>query len=227
MKELTSKAIAKMIDHSLLQPNMTRGEIDEGCQIALKYDTASVCVRGYDVAYCAKKLQGSDVLVSVVTGFPHGNSTIESKVYETEKVIDDGATEIDTVIPIGLVLSGEYDYMKKEISEILNACNKKNAVLKVIFENHYLSKDQIIQCSKICDDLNVHFVKTSTGYAPTGAIKEDIEIMRKYCKDSIEIKAAGGIRTLTDFIDFYHVGATRQGTRSTESIIREAIEKGM
>ncbi len=227
MKELTSKTIAKMIDHSLLQPNMTRQEIDEGCEIAIKYHTASVCVRGYDVAYCAKKLQGTDILVSVVTGFPHGNSSIESKVFETERAIDDGATEIDTVIPIGLVLSGEYDYMKKEIYEILNACIKKNAILKVIFENHYLNKDQIIQCSKICDDLNVHFVKTSTGYAPTGAVKEDIEIMRKYCKDSIEIKAAGGIRTLTDFINCYNAGAARQGTRSTVAIIEEAIEKGM
>lgn len=227
MKNLTSKHIAKMIDHSLLRPDMTRAEIDEGCEIALKYNTASVCVRGYDVKYCAEKLQGSDVLISAVTGFPHGNSTTESKVFETEKAIDNGATEIDVVMPIGLVLSGEYDYMKKEISEVLNVCVKRNAILKVIFENHYLTKEQLIECCKICDSLNVDFVKTSTGYAPSGATVEDIKIMREYCKDSIEIKAAGGIRTLDQFIELYEAGATRQGTRATAQIIAEAIKRGM
>ncbi|NTW71802.1 MAG: deoxyribose-phosphate aldolase [Eubacteriaceae bacterium] len=227
MKTLKAADIAKMIDHSLLQPQMTRDEIDEGCEIAAKYSTASVCVRGYDVEYCAKKLQGTDVFVSAVIGFPHGNSIIESKVFETNVTIDAGAKEIDMVIPIGLVLSGEYDYMKREVAAILDACVKKDAILKVIFENAYLTKEQLIECCKICDSLDVHFVKTSTGYAPSGATVEDIATMRKYCKDSIEIKAAGGIRTLDQFIDLYNAGATRQGTRSTAEIIEEAIKRGM
>lgn len=227
MKTLKAAEIAKMIDHSLLQPQMDRAEIDEGCEIALKYNTASVCVRGYDVEYCAKKLQGSDVFVSAVIGFPHGNGTLESKVFETEMTIDAGAKEIDMVIPIGLVRSGEYDYMKKETAAILEACNKKNAILKVIFENAYLTQEQLIECCKICDDLDVHFVKTSTGYAPSGATVEDIATMRKYCKDTIEIKAAGGIRDLDQFIALYNAGATRQGTRSTAEIVEDAIKRGM
>lgn len=227
MKTLKANEIAKMIDHSLLQPQMTREEIDEGCDIAVKFNTASVCVRGYDVSYCAKRLQGSDVFVSAVIGFPHGNGTLASKVFETSDTIDEGAKEIDMVVPIGLVRSGEFDYAKREIAEILNACVKKNAILKVIFENSYLTKDEIAELSKICDELDVHFVKTSTGYAPTGATVEDIALMRKICKPSIEIKAAGGIRTLDQFIDFYNAGATRQGTRSTAEIIEEAIKRGM
>lgn len=121
----TIKEIAKMIDHSLLQPNMTRKDIDEGCDIAMKYGTKTVCVRGYDVEYSVKRLEGSDVEVSVVTGFPHGNSPTKSKLFEVEEAIDNGATEIDTVIPIGLLMSGEYDYVKKEIDEILKFAIKE------------------------------------------------------------------------------------------------------
>lgn len=224
--DLTVKQIAKMIDHSLLQPNMTRRDIDKGCDIAVKYETKTVCVRGYDVAYSLKRLKGSDVEISVVTGFPHGNSTIKSKIYEIEEALGNGAIEIDTVIPIGLFLSGEYDYVKKEIGEILQVCNKYNALLKVIFENHYLTSEQIVKCCQICDDLDVHFVKTSTGYAPSGANVEDLKIMRKYCKDNIQIKAAGGIRNLDQFLEYYNIGVSRQGTRSTVAIIEDAIKRG-
>ena len=122
MSNLTVKEIAKMIDHSLLQPQMTRAEIDEGCEIAMKYQTASVCVRGYDVKYCAKKLEGTDVMVCVVTGFPHGNSTTAAKVFESQDAIANGAEEVDVVIPIGLVRSGMYDYMKEELEAVHNVC---------------------------------------------------------------------------------------------------------
>lgn len=227
MEKLTVEKIAKMIDHSLLQPQMTRDDIDEGCEIAAKYNTASVCVRGYDVSYCAEKLKGTDVKVCVVTGFPHGNSTTASKVFESEDAIANGADEVDVVIPIGLVRSGMYDYMKDELAAVHNVCSKKGVPLKVIFENAFLTKEEIAACSKICDELNIEFVKTSTGYAPTGALAEDLSIMRKNVKDSIEIKAAGGIRTLDQLIEFYEIGVTRFGTRSTAEIIAEAVERGL
>ncbi|MDR3551727.1 MAG: deoxyribose-phosphate aldolase [Clostridia bacterium] len=216
-----------MIDHSLLQPQMTRDEIEEGCSIAEAYHTASVCVRGYDVEYCAKRLQGTDVMVSAVTGFPHGNCTIDDKVYESEKAIANGANEIDMVMAIGMVRSGEYDYESREVEAVLNVCRKHNAALKVIFENAYLSSTQIVACCRICDALNVDFVKTSTGYAPSGAKLEDVRLMRASVKPTIQIKAAGGIRTLDEFLEFFNAGVTRQGTRSTEAIVKEAVRRGM
>ena len=227
MTDLTAKAIAKMIDHSLLQPQMTRAEIDEGCEIAKKYNTATVCVKGYDAAYCARKLEGTDVLVCVVTGFPHGNSTTAAKVFESEDAIANGAREVDVVIPIGLVRSGMFDYMKEELTAVQKVCARSSVPLKVIFENAYLSKEEIAQCAQVCDALDVAFVKTSTGYAPSGASTEDVKIMRKNVKDSIQIKAAGGIRTLDQLLELYELGVTRFGTRSTAEIMAEAIKRGL
>lgn len=223
----STKEIAKMIDHALLLPQMTRAEIDEGCEIALKYDTASVCVRGYDVEYCAKKLEGSKVLVCVVTGFPHGNSTIASKVFETEEAISKGAGEVDVVIPVGLVKSGMYDYMRLEVEAVNNVCIKNDVPLKVIFENAYLDKDEIIKCCRICDDLNVAFIKTSTGFASSGAVAEDIKTMRENVKPSVQIKAAGGIRSLDQLLLFYEMGVTRFGSSSTVKILEEALGRGL
>jgi deoxyribose-phosphate aldolase len=227
MTELTAKAIAKMIDHSLLQPQMTRAEIDEGCGIAEKYDTASVCVRGYDVAYCARKLEGTGVLVCVVTGFPHGNSTTAAKVFESEDAIANGAGEVDVVLPIGLVRSGMYDYAREELTAVGKVCAKHGVPLKVIFENAYLSREEIARCAQICDALDVAFVKTSTGYAPSGAKAEDVKLMRENAKASVRIKAAGGIRTLDQLLELYALGVTRFGTRSTAEIMAEAVKRGL
>lgn len=226
MQKLTTAQIAKMIDHSLLQPQLTRKDIDEGCEIALHYHTASVCVRGYDVAYCAKKLMGTDVKVAAVVGFPHGNSTIATKVFETQDAIENGAQEIDVVMPIGLVRSGMYEYLKEELEAIHNVCLKKDVVLKVIFENAYLSREEIAKCSQICDFMGIEFIKTSTGYAPSGATEEDIMIMRENVK-RIKIKAAGGIRTLDQLLKYYNLGVERFGTRSTVEILEEAKKRGM
>jgi len=227
MAALSAKTIAKMIDHSLLQPQMTRAEIDEGCEIALKYETASVCVRGYDVAYCARKLEGTSVLVCVVVGFPHGNSTTAVKVFETEDAIVNGAREVDVVIPIGLVRSGMFDCMKEELEAVQRVCANNKVPLKVIFEIAYLSKAEIARCAQVCSELDVAFVKTSTGYAPSGATAEDVKIMRENIKDSIQIKAAGGIRTLDQLLELYDLGVTRFGTRSTADIMAEAVKRGL
>ena len=227
MEKLSSAQIAKMIDHALLKPQMNRNEVEVGCKVALKYNTASVCVKPNDVAFCAKIMQGSDVGVGTVISFPHGNSKTNVKLLETETAIKDGAVEIDMVMPIGLVRSGEFAYVQKEVDAMLNLCHKNNALLKVIFENCYLSEGEIILCCEICSDVGVDYVKTSTGFGTYGARVEDLKLMRKYTAPYIKIKASGGIRTLDSFLENYEAGADRQGASSTEAIVEEAIKRGL
>ena len=222
---LTAKDIAGMIDHSLLRPDMTRDEVIKECEIARKYNVKTVCVRPYDVQLCREQLQGSDVEISVVVGFPHGNSKTVVKFYEAEKAIQDGARELDVVLPLGKVKSGEFDYVTEEVRALVELSRHNGAILKVIFENHYLTDKEIIKCCEICSDLEVDFVKTSTGYAPEGAKIEHVKLMRKSSGPHVSVKAAGGIRTLDEFIGFYQAGATRQGTRSPRAIIEEALRR--
>ena len=196
MGQLTANQVAGMMDISLLQPQFSRAEIDLLIDQAIKYKMASVCAKGYDVAYCAKRLQGTGVKVGGSAAFPHGNSTTKVKVFEAIDNIENGAVELDTVLPIGLVRSGMYDYATKELAEIAEVCHKRNTILKVIFENYFLTDDEIKKCCEICNAAGVDFVKTSTGYTPTGAKLEQVKIMRKYANPGIQVKAAGGIRTL-------------------------------
>lgn len=226
MKKLTAFDVAKMIDHAILKPDATRADAQEGCDIARKYHTASVCVKPNDVAFCAKILQGSDVLVGTVTGFPHGNSVSNAKLFEADIAIKEGAKEIDMVLPIGLVRSGENVYVKKEVEMMKNLCHKHDALLKIIFETCYLTKEQIILCCKICSDVGVDFVKTSTGFGTYGARAEDVKLMRQNTPEYIQVKASGGIRTLDDFLAMYKAGATRMGASATEAIVEEAIARG-
>lgn len=225
MTQLTVRQIAKLIDHSLLQPQMTRDDIVQGCDVAVKYQAATVCVRGYDVAFCAERLKGTGVEVSVVTGFPHGNSTIASKVFETRDAVANGADEIDVVVAIGLVRSGMWDYITDEIRQVHQACGDKP--LKVIFENAYLTAEEIAKLTEICNEIGTAFVKTSTGYAPSGAVMEDIVVMKSGSKPEMEIKAAGGVRTLDQLLEMYDAGVTRFGTRSTADILAEAESRGL
>lgn len=224
MTQMTVRQVAGLIDHSLLQPQMTRADIDEGCEIAVKYGAATVCVKGYDTAYCAEKLAGTGVGIATVTGFPHGDSTIASKVFETKDAIAKGATEIDVVIAIGLARSGMWDYIADEIRQVNDAC--AGVPLKVIFENAYLTKEEIVKLCEICAEIGVAFVKTSTGYAPSGATMEDLKLMRENSPEGVEVKAAGGVRNLDDLITMYEMGITRFGTRSTAEIVAEAEARG-
>ncbi len=226
MSQITSAQIAGMMDISLLQPQFTRDDIDKLIDEAIRYKMASVCAKGYDVAYCAKRLQGSGVKVGGSAAFPHGNSTTKVKVLEAMENIDDGAEELDTVLPIGLVRSGMYDYAKQELDAIVEACHKRNVIVKVIFENHFLTQEEIIKCCEIANAVGIDFVKTSTGYTPTGAKLEDCVLMRKHCNPNIQVKAAGGIRTLEDFMAYYEAGVTRQGTRAATEIVDEAVRRG-
>ncbi len=229
----TLKDIAKMIDHSLLHPTLTDAELTEGCQLALKYDVAAVCIKPYFVKECAEILKDSDVKVCSVIGFPAGNGTIQAKVYETRLACKDGATEIDMVVNCGKVLGEDWRYVKKEINAINKECLKHGAVLKVIFENDFLPKDNYkIKLCKICSTVGVAFVKTSTGYGYVkqangdynykGATEHDLILMRKYSAPEVQLKAAGGVRTLDGLLRVREIGCSRLGASATAAIMEEA-----
>ena len=225
-----------MIDHSLLAPALTDEELKQDCELAKKYNVASVCVKPYAVKLAAECVEGSDVLVSTVVGFPHGNSTIAVKVFETEQAIQDRAVEVDVVVNLGKVLGEDWDYVEREIRAIVDATNKNNVVLKVIFENDLLPDDKYkIKLCEICSELKVDFVKTSTGYnyvkgpegtySYKGATDHDLRLMREHSAPGVQVKAAGGVGSLDAILRVKEIGITRVGTRQTESIINAAREK--
>jgi deoxyribose-phosphate aldolase len=233
---VTVKELAKMIDHSLLHPMMTDDILKRECEVAKKYDVASVCIKPYAVINAVEWLKGSHVVVGTVIGFPHGNSTIEVKVKETEQAIIDGAKEIDMVVNIGKVLGEDWDYIEKEISAINAATVSRGAILKVIFENDYLPEDKFkIKLCEICSKIKVAFVKTSTGYgfvkgcdgkySYQGATEHDLKLMRKYSAPEVQVKAAGGVRTLDDLLKVRELGVTRVGATATIAILEEAKQR--
>jgi deoxyribose-phosphate aldolase len=196
----TLAQVAKTIDHALLRPDMSRDEVAEGCAVALKYDVASVCCKPADVAFCAEILRGSDVHVGTVVGFPHGNSATATKVFETKQVVADGATEIDVVINIGWMKSGMNDEVRDEIAAVVEAAQGNQ--VKVILENAYLTKEEIVKACQLCEAAGADYVKTSTGFAPTGAILEDVELMRASVSSKVEVKSAGGVKSLDMLLSF-------------------------
>lgn len=234
---VTLQQIAKMIDHSLLHPTMTDADIQKGLEIAKKYNVATACIKPYSIPMAKEALAGTDVLVCPVIGFPHGNSTTEVKVYEATKAAVAGGKEIDMVINIGKALSGDWDYVAYEIKQVNDAVTTHDAVLKVIFENDYLSDEHIIQLCRICSDIGVAFVKTSTGYgfvkqpngmySYAGATVRHLKLMREHCKPEVQIKAAGGVRTLDDLLHVMTLGVTRIGATATANIMEEAIARGI
>jgi deoxyribose-phosphate aldolase len=227
--------LAKMIDHSLLHPTMTDEDLEKGCKVALEYGTASVCIKPYAVSKCAEWLKGSKVLVCTVVGFPHGSHTTSIKVAETRQACEDGATEIDMVVNIGKVLSGDWTYVEGEIRQINDEAKKHGAILKVIFENDYLQDSHKIRLCQICSSIPVAFVKTSTGYGYTkgedgkfstkGATVEDCRLMLANVGPGVEVKAAGGVRTLDELLRMRELGVTRIGATATAVILEEAKKR--
>jgi deoxyribose-phosphate aldolase len=225
-----------MIDHSLLHPTLTDEAMIKGCQLALKYDVATACVKPYAVRMAGDVLAGSDVGVCAVVGFPHGNGTVSIKVKETVEAIGDGATEIDVVVNIGKVLGGDWEYVSNEIAAVNRATVDGGAILKVIFENDYLEDRHIIKLCEIGTLHAVAFIKTSTGYgfvkqangmySYTGATDHHLKLMREHCPPSVGVKAAGGVRTLDDLLRVRNLGVSRIGATATESILEEARERG-
>jgi deoxyribose-phosphate aldolase len=233
---LTLKDLSKTIDHSLLHPTLTDAEILAGCQIARRYDVATVCVKPYTVTMCNDSLQGCSVEVCSVIGFPHGNNTTQIKVAETEQAIRDGAAEIDMVINLGKALGGDWNFVLAEIDAVNQACVKNGAILKVIFETDYLQDEHIIKLCQICSELKVAFVKTSSGYGFVkqpgggynykGATEHVLALMRQYSAPEVQIKAAGGVRNLDQLLKVLELGATRCGATATETILEEAKKRG-
>jgi deoxyribose-phosphate aldolase len=224
--------LAKMIDHSLLHPTMTDKELEEGCAIAKKYGVASVCTKPYYVRRAAELLRGSGVLVGAVIGFPHGNSTTESKRYETELACRDGAVEIDMVINIGKALSGDWSYVEQDIRAVCEQAHKQGAIVKVIFENDFLPSDEIkIKLCEISERAGADYVKTSTGYGFVkqkdgtynykGATEHDLKLMRAHCSPKVKVKAAGGVRDLDGLIRVRELGAERCGASATVAMLDE------
>ena len=235
MSQPTVFELAQMIDHSLLHPTMTDADLIAGCALARRYKAATVCIKPYYVPQAVKLLAGSDTKVCTVIGFPHGNSHVSIKVMEAELAAADGAPEIDMVVNIGKVLGGDWTYVEREIRLINDAVVNRGAILKVIFENDYLKNDHIIKLCQICSNLEVAFVKTSTGYGFVkqkdgsynykGATDEHLQLMRGYSKPTVQIKAAGGVRTLDDLIKVRGLGTSRIGATATATIIDDAISR--
>ena len=215
--------VAKTIDHSTLGPAMTLDEVRAGCEIALKYDVASVCCKPADVKFVSEILKGSDVLVGTVVGFPHGSSTMETKVFETKQAVADGAVEIDVVINIGHLKSGKTQEVQDEISAVVKAANGNQ--VKVILENAYLTDEEKVIACKLVEAAGADYVKTSTGFAPTGATLADVKLMRATCSAKVKVKSAGGVKTLDQLLEFMDAGIDRSGSSSTATILDEFISK--
>lgn len=224
-KQLKVRDIAKMIDHSLLRPDMTIAEIREGCRIAKTYDVATVCVKPSEMDICIEELKGTDVLVTTVIGFPHGGSTTAVKVFEATEAIQAGAAELDMVLNIGRLVSGDFAYVEKDIRAVVAVAHARGIIVKVILENAYLSDDLKEVACRICDKAGADFVKTSTGYAKSGATIPDLQLMRKSCSSRVRVKAAGGVRTLDNALAVRAVGTARFGATATKVILDEAAQR--
>jgi len=236
----TVEELAKMIDHSLLHPTMTDAELEAGCRLAAEYKVASVCIKPYFVARAVELLHGSGVLVGAVIGFPHGNSCTESKRYETELACRDGAAEIDMVINVGKALSGDWDYVQRDVQAVCDEAHRHGAKVKVIFENDYLthggaglsSDDFKRRLCELCERAGADWVKTSSGYGFVkqadgsynyqGATEHDLALMRASVSPRVQVKAAGGVRDLAGLIKVRDLGATRCGATATAAMLDEA-----
>lgn len=238
MKEsITLNGLAKMIDHSLLHPSMTDEDIVKGCKLAKRYNVATACIKPYCVSMVKELLADSEVGVCPVIAFPHGNSVPSIKVKEAEEAVLAGGEEIDMVVNIAKVLSGDWNYVSEEIKSVNDAVTANHAILKVIFENDYLQDEHIIRLCEICSKHQVAFIKTSSGYgfvkqdngmySYRGATDHHLKLMRKHASASVQIKAAGGIRTIDDLMRVRELGVTRVGATSTETILEEARQRGI
>jgi deoxyribose-phosphate aldolase len=214
-------AIAKMIDHSLLNPTLTVDELEAGCRLALDYDVASVCIMPYYLKRCAKILSGSTVRASTTIGFPHGGHTTAIKLAETRQALADGGEELDMVVNISKVLSGDWAYVREDVRAVTDATRQAGQKVKVIFENCYLDDQQKIALCEICGELNADWVKTSTGYGTGGATMEDLALMRRHSPPHVQVKAAGGVRDLDKLLEVRALGVTRVGASRTREMLEE------
>jgi len=219
------EAIAKMIDHSLLNPSLTARELEEGCTLAAQYEVASVCILPYYLARCAELLAGTTVNPSTTIGFPHGGHTTAIKLAESRQALEDGGKELDVVINISKARSGDWQYVRDELEQLTECTHAGGARIKVIFENAYLDDESKIRLCEICGEIGADWVKTSTGYAPSGATLPDLELMRKYSPPSVQVKAAGGIRDLDALLTVRAIGVSRVGATRTETMLEDCRKR--
>ncbi len=219
--ELTYLDVAKMIDHSLLNPTLTEEALEKGIRLARAYDTGSVCIMPYALKRCAELLKGSTVKASTTIGFPHGGHTTAIKLAETEQALADGGEELDMVVNISKVLSGDWAYVEADIRVVVEAAHAAGQKVKVIFENCYLNEEQKIRLCQICSGLGADWVKTSTGYGTSGATDDDLRLMRAHSAPGVQVKAAGGIRDLDALLRVRAIGVTRVGATATAVILDE------
>lgn len=224
VNDVTYEQLAGTIDHSLLKPELTIGQVLEGCDLAARYRVASVCVRPADVALAVERLSGTRVAAGTVVAFPHGSSTTAAKAREAELAMADGAVELDMVINIGWLLSGRYGEVEADIKAVVGAAGG-NALVKVILENAYLDRDQKIAGCRLAESAGADFVKTSTGYAPSGATIEDLRLMRQTVSPRVQVKAAHGIRTLDALLAVIEAGATRCGATQTAAMLEDYLAR--
>jgi deoxyribose-phosphate aldolase len=218
---VTYHAIARMLDHSLLQPTLTDAELDRGCRLAAAYGAATVCIKPYYVRRCAELLAGSSTRPGTTVGFPHGGHATRIKVLEAQQALADGAVELDMVVNIGKVRSGDWPYVRQDIQEVCDAAHAGGGLVKVIFENCFLSDEQKIRLCEICGELRADFVKTSTGYGEGGATLDDLRLMRRHAPPHVQVKAAGGVRTYDALLEVRELGVTRVGATRTAEILDE------
>lgn len=221
----TLEQVAKTIDHSILKPDFTYADVEAGAKLALEFNTASYCIRPMDVAAAAKALAGSTVNVCTVIGFPHGSATSATKVFETNDAIQNGANEIDMVINVSALLSGDFEYVEKDIRGVVEVAHAKGASVKVIFETVYLSDEQIVKACELTENAGADYVKTSTGFASEGATTHNVALMKKTVGDRLKVKSSGGVRTLDQLIDYMDLGVTRSGCSATAQVLEEFISK--
>jgi deoxyribose-phosphate aldolase len=221
MADFTYADVARMIDHSLLQQTLTDADLEQGCRLARQYEAASVCIKPYAVRLAAGILAGSSVAVGTTVGFPHGGHLTAIKVDEAERALDDGAAELDMVVNIGKVLGQDWDYVAADVRAVVEAAHRRKALVKVIFENCFLKDEHKERLCRICGEVGADFVKTSTGYGDGGATDDDLRLMRRCSPPHVQVKAAGGVRTLDRLLAVRALGVTRVGATATRAILDE------
>ena len=221
----TLEQVAKTIDHSILKPDFTYADVLAGAELALKFNTASYCIRPMDVAVAAKALAGSTVNVCTVIGFPHGSTTSAVKAFETADAIKNGAVEIDMVINVSALLSGDYDYVEQDIRGVVEVAHAAGASVKVIFETAFLNDELIVKACELTERAGADYVKTSTGFASEGATLHNVKLMKATVGDRLKVKSSGGVRTLDQLIDYMDAGVTRSGCSATAQVLEEFVSK--
>lgn len=217
--QLTYDDIAKMIEHSVLRPELSEEEVRTGCEIARQYGVAAVCVRPSDADLAVRWMEASGVAVASIVSFPHGSATTSAKLYETRDLLRRGVKEIDTVLNLGKMISRQFQYIEMELQQMSQVCHDAGAILKVAFENAYLTEDLKIIACRICKRAEIDYARTSTPFGPAPYSLDDIRLMRRLCGDRVKLKASGGVRTLEDVKSVREAGCRRVGTAATVPIL--------